>query len=227
MLVKYVIAALALLMALVLMMQPWPGLSERQRSRGLIGISRLQRPADTVGTWSVIAMLSSGVVLAIRLTLAFPELGLPAWARCFGLLAILWPAAQRDRLQRIIPNLYILVGFIIWLFLSAATMAIDAESSVRTLGESLVVAIVMLVFFLLLRLGLPGGIGWGDAKLMILMALFLDVQSFILTLAFAFFSAFAAALFWTLSKRMAKSAEFAFAPFLMGGYYAGVFLTGM
>ena len=85
------------------------------------------------------------------------------------------------------------------------------------IGDRLIGALIVSVPMLVLALIVPGAFGGGDIKLMAASGLFLGMDAIVCAMFFGLLSGGGYAAFMLATKRLKKSDQFAFGPFLAFG----------
>ena len=128
----------------------------------------------------------------------------------FCYLGILLVVALIDWDTQIIYNRF----HIIIAVLAAAQLFLAPEHGI---GDRLIGALIVSVPMLVLALIVPGAFGGGDIKLMAASGLFLGMDAIVCAMFFGLLSGGGYAAFMLAAKRLKKSDQFAFGPFLAFG----------
>jgi len=192
-------------------------------SAAMLSIQKLKGSLKRSEKTTVIgAALLSGLFLGIRIyELYFLYTD---WFRFILSLALLNYASVIDWKTHKIPNM------VSGLMLAAAVCAdvVDCFSGRPSAGawilSSLIAAFIVFIFFVFCRLVSKGGIGFGDIKLVTVLALICGFRGIIYVLVFSEISALFAAAAGLLLKKMSLRDGLPFAPFFMVGFIITVAL---
>lgn len=127
-------------------------------------------------------------------------------------VAILAVAAFADLHDRIIPNELVLFGLVAWL-LAMLLAPYPEKSWLQALGGGA----AGFAFFYLLAVLVPGGMGMGDVKLVLIMGLFLGLNWIGMALIFAFVAGGILSAALLLGRRIGRKGHLPFGPFLAVG----------
>ena len=143
------------------------------------------------------------------------------------LISVLWPAAVSDHKAYRIPNRLLVIGLIFWAVLTALTAFFLPESLGLMLRSELIATAAITLICLLLMVAVKGGLGMGDMKLMMLMALFLGIEAVCYSMFYSILVAFIEAVFLLVTKRKGRKDHMAFAPCLLIGTLLCSILSGV
>lgn len=148
-------------------------------------------------------------------------------AKRFFLMGLIWPIAYIDYKTYRIPNTYIVTGLIMRvLFLIAEYLHGEKVLATIIMGE-LLAALIVFIASILCRLLVKNGVGWGDIKLMVMMALFLGVQGLSGAIMMALIVSFLSVIVLVLMHKKGRKDVIPFGPFIVLGTYLSLFLTGV
>lgn len=148
-------------------------------------------------------------------------------AKRFALIGLIWPITYIDYKTYRIPNTYIIAGGIIRiLFLLAELLHGEKELTTIIAGE-LLAALIVFIASLLCRSLIKNGVGWGDIKLMVIMALFLGVQGLPGAIMMALIISFLSVVVLMMMHKKGRKDVIPFGPFIVLGTYLSLFLTGV
>lgn len=143
------------------------------------------------------------------------------------LLACLWCLAYIDLRKHIIPNRYLLVLLIfrgVWFIFE---FIFSRESFRKEFLSCLIACFGAGLIFVLMRLIVKNGIGFGDVKLFSVIGLYVGIESIITIIFLSFVVSFFVSLILLASKRKNKKDQLAFAPFILAGYFISAIFFGM
>ncbi len=168
----------------------------------------LTRPVPAWLTWSLAAATGTAAGLLGLLHPLTPYF----WHQLL-LLAILLLAAFVDVQERIIPNELVLFGLAAWLP-AMLLFPYDGKSWLSALGGGA----AAFAFFYLLAVLVPGGMGMGDVKLVLVMGLFLGAGWVAMALMLSFILGGLVSGVLLATRRIGRRGHIPFGPFLaLGG----------
>ncbi|MFI3170087.1 MAG: A24 family peptidase [Faecalibacterium sp.] len=186
-------------------------------------LAKPKRVLNLVNTSPRVRLIYMVVTCVVLLVLAvvrahyFPDTPLSVNLKIIACVALLWPCAWIDVKTMRISNKMLLWGCIARVSILAAELVMQEDGFLYNIPQELIAMVAMLVVTLLCRLVMPGSIGFGDAKLMMIMALFLGSSCLWDAIFMSMIVAFFVAVFLMLSKRAGRQDVMPFAPFLMLG----------
>lgn len=128
-----------------------------------------------------------------------------------------------DLREHRLPNAVVLPGYVVGLvLLGAASLAAD---DVPALVRALVGMVAMYIFYALLRLVRPGGMGGGDVKLAGVLGLYLGWTgwaSLIVGTVAAFLLGGVFGILLMLSRRATRTTSIPFGPWMLAGAWIGI-----
>lgn len=175
----------------------------------------------------LILMLIALCGMSAALEIIYPNNTLLANGKLIFLMACLFVAANIDARYRIIPNKLVLSAFVARVVFWVIELFSDPNSFWRIMKDDLSACLLIVVFFVVGVLLVRGGIGMGDIKLMLVMALFQGFYGVVSSLFCSLFVAFIYAIVVLLLRKKTKKDSVAFAPAILLGTMLSVFLTGM
>lgn len=128
------------------------------------------------------------------------------------LVAILLLAAYVDLRERIIPNELVLFGLVAWLP-AMLLFPYDGKTWLSALGGGA----AAFVFFYLLAVLVPGGMGMGDVKLALVMGLFLGAGWVAMALMLSFILGGVVSGVLLATRKIGRRGHIPFGPFLAAG----------
>lgn len=165
--------------------------------------------------------------ISVSLTLIFPANSLVHNIKLICLLGILFVAANVDFRQQIIPNFLILFGLALRTVFWIVELINSYTNFIKIFKNNLVACLIVVLFFVVGVLLVKSGIGMGDIKLMLIMCLFQGFYGVVSSLFCSLFVAFIYAVVVLILKKKTKKDSVAFAPAILIGTVASVFLTGI
>ena len=142
-----------------------------------------------------------------------------------SMIAVCFPAAWIDVIEKKIPNKIVLAGLGTQLVIMVLEVITDSSAFLIMLKSRGIALLLILVFCGISLLIIRDGIGMGDVKLFLLLALMGGID---LTLSILFFSmvvAFFMGLYELIIKRQGKKAAIPFAPAILLGVTVTIVLT--
>lgn len=137
-------------------------------------------------------------------------------------LLLLVAAAWQDAKYHLIFNHLILAGLVGHLALCVAELFLSTEQFFADLQSGCTATLILFVFLMLMRVISSNGIGFGDIKLILLLAFSFGMNTVFAMLFFSLLAEFFYAVIMLILKKKGKKDEVAFAPAVL----AGVYLTG-
>lgn len=142
------------------------------------------------------------------------------------LCSVLWALAYIDYKHYIIPNRFLAVLFVSRCVILLAEVIKSGKEIRQELLSNLIACLGVILIFVLMRLIVKNGIGFGDIKLYSVIGIFLGIQGTVTVVFISFLVSFVASLFLLISKRKNKKDQIAFAPFILAGTILSVILFG-
>lgn len=143
------------------------------------------------------------------------------------LCSVLWSCAWADLRARLIPNSVLICGLLLRCAVLAAEAILLPQEILLDLMRSAIAAVVLFVAAILCRLAVPGAIGFGDVKLLMLMGFFMETDRVWGCVFFAVLASFVYSVALLITKRATMKTEIPYAPFLFLGTVAAAFLVGV
>ena len=141
--------------------------------------------------------------------------------------SVLWPCAWSDLCAFLIPNRVLLLGTALNAVLLGALWRAEPLQGKYLLGSAIMAAGALMVAAFLCRAISAKAVGMGDIKLLGMMGLGLGMDLVWMPLFFSFAAVFIFCIFLLLTKRAKRTDSIPFAPFLLFGALAAVFLNGI
>lgn len=167
-----------------------------------------------------ISMAVIMVVLLIAYAIMCRIIGLDDWifeASFFFMIALTFPLAFIDAMEKKIPNEFVVTGLVIQLGIYTITLIIDTNRLLTNLKSSGIALIIAVVFCVLGMIIVKNGIGMGDVKLLLVIAIMGGMENFISILFFTMVVAFFMGIFELIIKKKGKDASIPFAPAIFAG----------
>lgn len=140
--------------------------------------------------------------------------------------AVLWYFSFVDFRKHIIPNKVLLCLLILRIVILIAEIVLERDTIRQEIVSDLIASAGVVVFFVIIRLLIKNGIGFGDIKLFAIIGLFMGVRSVLTVVFLSFFVSFFASLYSLISKKKTKKDQMAFAPFILVGTMLSIVLFG-
>lgn len=156
-------------------------------------------------------MLVYLLVLSIVITNLYSG-NLCDYIKTVAISSLMWPMAQIDYKFKRIPNKLIVLGIIFRLLILVFEIIFFRDGLIFTIIFELIASVGIGAVLLLSLLIIKNGIGMGDIKFFMLMALFLGAYRLISAVFIVMIIAFFVALYKLIVKKEGKNAEFAFGP---------------
>lgn len=193
--------------------------------KGKIGISdffKNFKRAQLFFFLSVFALLVLTTILQIMIYKSATLLSI----KRLCLISVLIPLALIDRKKFIIPNKILLTAIVYWGIIKIIELITDFKSIKTILFSEIVACVGIVLIFLLLRLAVRGGIGYGDIKLFGVMGLFLGISGTITSVFASLIVSFIISVFLLVTKRKNKKDEIAFGPAIAIGTTVAILIFG-
>ena len=123
-----------------------------------------------------------------------------------------------DWKTHLIPNIIVLIYFLVGVLLMLCEFIVYREEATKTLLSSCIGLIGCLLLFYVLSRLTKNGISMGDVKLIAVMGWILGVSSALFSVLFAMIICAVVGLFLLLSKQKKKNDRVPFGPFMFLGY---------
>ena len=181
--------------------------------------------ADSGKLWQA-GMYAGNVLAAVVLTAVYAA-GMYSVIQMLFLCTVLWVCAWTDCRAYLIFNRILLFGLLVYLALFAL-QGILAPGQMRdtAIGAGISAAGLFAAGFLC-RIVMPGSVGAGDLKLMIVLGLYLGMEHTWNAVFYTLLSAFFVSVWLLATKRASGKSVLPFAPFLLIGTLAALFLHGI
>ena len=141
------------------------------------------------------------------------------------LCSVLWPCAWIDLRSKLIPNSVLIYGMLLRCVILGAELLLLPDEVLYDLIRSVIAAVVLFIAAILCRLAVPGAVGFGDVKLLMLMGFFLGTDQIWGCVFFAMLVSFVYSVALLVTKRADLKTEIPYAPFLFLGTVTAAFLV--
>lgn len=165
------------------------------------------------------------VSLAAVITNIYTE-NLCTCAKTLALASLMFPMATIDRAQLRIPNKLLLFGLSYRVAILILELIFFRDGLLFTVLSELISAVAVGVLFFIFSLIIKNGIGMGDIKFFIMMALLLGPFRLISAVLIIMLIAFFVALYKLIIKKANKKDEFAFGPIIAIGSIISFMIFG-
>lgn len=182
-------------------------------------------PTDRKKIMCVLLMLAYMVLLDVMLICFYQE-NFVLNLKIVCLASLMWPMAQIDKKQLRIPNKLILVGLGYRLAILIFEVVFFREHLLSVVIAEVLSSIAIAVVLLISGLLVKNGIGMGDIKFFMLMALMLGPYRFISSLLLIMIIAFFVSLYKLVIKKNDKKTEFPFGPIIALGSLLSFIIFG-
>lgn len=165
--------------------------------------------------------------LSVWLAVEYPSNLIVDNIRLITLVSLILPCAITDYRDMIIPNMVILAGLGLRVILYLAELMLYSNGMFAILTNDLIGAGAILIFCLIGRMLVRDGLGMGDVKLLLILALFQGFTDMVSSLFFSLFIIFVAAIVLMITGKKTKKDTMPFAPAIFLGTWISIFMTGM
>lgn len=142
------------------------------------------------------------------------------------IMSVLWTAAYFDKKSFRIPNKLILLGLAYRIIVLMFEIVYAREGLAYQLISEGIAAVMLLVAALLSMLIVKNGLGMGDAKLFIIIGLFLGTQGAVLAIFLSLIIMFFISLILMIRKKKTKKDGLPFAPAILCGTMLAISILG-
>lgn len=143
------------------------------------------------------------------------------------LCSVLWASAWADLRAKLIPNSVLIYGLLLRCVMLTAELILLPQEVMLDLVRSVIAAVVLFAAAILCRLAVPGAVGFGDVKLLMLMGFFLETDRVWACVFLAMLMSFVYSLVLLMTKRANMKTEIPYAPFLFLGTVTAAFLVSV
>lgn len=178
--------------------------------------------------WIYVAIVASlSVAMTVFVSLFYEDNTWTFTLKRMLLLALLGLIGYIDFKTYRIPNIYILAGLVTRVVFLVIELICREPAVWYDMLMDVIVAVIILVIALVCTIFVKNGIGFGDMKLMCIMALFLGRQGIWGAMFLSLLVSFVISIYLLLSKKKNRKDAIPFGPAIVAGTYLSVFLTGM
>ena len=142
-----------------------------------------------------------------------------------SMIAVCFPAAWVDASEKRIPNKIIISGLAVQTVIMIIEAVNNSSAFINSLRSRGIALLLIVVFCGISLLIIRDGIGMGDVKLFLLLALMGGIDLILSTLFFSMIVAFFMGLYELIIKKRGKKAAIPFAPAILIGIFLTITLT--
>lgn len=128
-------------------------------------------PNSRISKIQSILMVMLMIVFSFVLVYLYKDNAIIFTLKRIALVAILFPIALSDYKDHLIPNTALILALIYWIILTGLEFVFNNDVALKYLIQEVVFMIIFFGILLLFSVILKGGIGMGDIKLLMVMAL--------------------------------------------------------
>lgn len=172
-------------------------------------------------------MICLSIAMTVFITLFYTDNHWVFTLKRVLLLALLWPIGYIDYTTYRIPNIFIITGLIMRVMVLILELITGRTGVWKNFIIELIICLAIVVISLICTLFVKNGIGYGDMKLLGLMALILGAAGTWGAVFMSLFVSFIASVVLLIRKQKSRKDSIPFGPAIMVGTYISVFLTGM
>lgn len=147
-------------------------------------------------------------------------------AKRIVLVALLWIAAYFDFKSCRIPNKLILLGLSLRVIVFMLELVFDREEILYRAISDIVGAAILLVMSFVGMLIVKNGLGMGDAKLFLIIGLFLGLQGSLVAVFISLIVTFFVSAYLLIRKKKRRKDSMPFAPTILAGTMVAVSIFG-
>lgn len=196
------------------------------------GLSACNEDEKKIGNRKVmvvytIIFISINIGASVLFSLLYKENSLFFNLKRLALLGMMWPLGYIDFKTLRIPNKFIVFGLVLRISILIFEFIFNrSEVKGEVLGELIVAAVLGMAVFIC-SLCLKDSVGYGDIKLLIVMALFQGIRGIWSSVFTSLIIIFVFSVIMLITKKKGKKDLIPFAPAIVAGTYLSVILTGM
>lgn len=172
-----------------------------------------------------ISLLISMLIILSGINILHSKYGSSTWIEALEYLtmvAMCMPAAWIDFKEQLIPNPIVFTGFAIRMILYVIRIFISVDGLLNTFKSDGIAFLIIVVFCLAGRLIVKNGIGMGDVKILLVLALLGGTDRLLSLLFFAMIVTFFWGLFELIVRKKGKNATLPFGPSIALGTLVSV-----
>lgn len=190
-------------------------------------IKKIPKKSSKTITWFMVIMTMLTYGTAVYRNIMFETDAKTKEIKLIIMLVLLIPMVWTDYHKHIIPNQLVLCGLVIRGIIYVFEACIDTTSFLQILKNDLCGALFIVIVTLIGGAIIKGGIGYGDVKLLGLMALFQGISGMLMSVLLSLSIMFFFALYYLFSKKKGKKDCLPFAPAAFAGTLLSMVLTTM
>jgi len=172
---------------------------------------------DKAHCWSMVTAMGLGLIAFSLLCNYLGGISILREIEYLSMIAICFPLAWIDVMEKKIPNTIVLAGLIVQVALFIIWFIYDDGQALDVLKSAGIGLLVICIFCGIGLLIVKNGIGMGDVKLLLVLALMGGIDGILSVLFFTMVVAFFIALFELLVRKKGRKATIPFAPSIMIG----------
>lgn len=147
--------------------------------------------------------------------------------KLLSLVSFLIPAAAIDLRKQVIPNQLLFFSLTFRVLLLVFEFIFSTSTIFLILTDSIVGAVIISAFFLLLYFVFKNSIGMGDIKLFAIMGLYQGLWGVINSVFFSLMTSFLISIGLLVTRKKSRKDTISFAPSILLGTIIAIGLTGM
>lgn len=170
------------------------------------------------------------IISILSLILIFEEMydiGIFTKIKLLSLVSFLIPAAAIDLRKQVIPNQLLFFSLTFRVLLLVFEFIFSTSTIFLILTDSIVGAVIISAFFLLLYFVFKNSIGMGDIKLFAIMGLYQGLWGVINSVFFSLMTSFLISIGLLVTRKKSRKDTISFAPSILLGTIIAIGLTGM
>lgn len=171
-------------------------------------------------------MLIANVGITVFCTCVYKDSSLLFLLKRLSLIVILWPIAWIDYKEYMIPNKLLVIGLIYRGCILVMEFLFERNVLLDTLISELIAAAILFFMCALILVVLKNSIGFGDVKLLIVMALFTGVTGVMNIIMVSMLILFVISVALLVVKKKTRTDGVPFAPSVLVGTIVSVVLFG-
>lgn len=174
-----------------------------------------------------VVFVAVNIGISVLLSLYYKENTLLFSMKRLALLGMMWPLGYIDFKTFRIPNKFIVYGLLLRIIILIFEFIFNREEVRGDILGELIVAAALGIAVFICSLCVKDSVGYGDIKLLIVMALFQGVQGIWSSVFTSLIIIFIFSIIMLITKKKGKKDLIPFAPAIVAGTFVSVILTGM
>lgn len=174
-----------------------------------------------------IVFLAVNIGVSVLFSLLYKENTMLFTLKRLALLGMIWPLGYIDFKTLRIPNKFIVYGLALRVVILIFELIFNRDGVKGDILGELIVAAALGIAVFICSLCLKDSVGYGDIKLLIVMALFQGVQGIWSSVFTSLIIIFVFSIIMLVTKKKGKKDLIPFAPAIVAGTFISVILTGM